>query len=509
MKRDLVRNAYLEKGRCRFSPATKFTSLKWSADSNQLLVTYDHGVHVIDTKVLEERVWLKNGTGGLGRVAAADFIGTDHLLVISEFGKAKLWHMNSAKALDLPDSKTTCDGSAWSSRPGKTSPGLFALLSRNGADDNLALHFPSINTASATIKLSTVDAQSLCWSPDGIWLAVVDLPTASPDLHIYTPDGHLFRSYPEGKDLEDGLGVKFITWSADGRCLALAKYDGKVELLNTKTFSPLAILEHNTTIDQSSLPQPEQAPVWQEVVPASNTHSYTLQPHPVSPPLSTNKTTSEPSELGVAELCFSSDGTYLATRDCRMLNTVWLWNMSTLAAHAVLIQHANVRSLTWHPSRPDTLMIDCAEGLAHVYRVSSSTPPLALLTGARSKARLSWIHTAAEAKSMIMATELNNFHIVYSEGQDETLSGTPKARAMAITRDAPFEEGGSDDSLFEVLSGRKPLPPKTAPSFTEMVDLDAEAEDTLAGSLEDTFREKKKGAEAQTEVDPLDDSEIF
>ncbi|KAK4632318.1 hypothetical protein CLAFUW4_02753 [Fulvia fulva] len=504
-KRDLAQNGYLEKGRCRFSPATKFTSLKWSADSKQLLVAYDHGVHVIDSEVLEERVWLKNGTGGLGRVATADFIGTDYLLVISEFGKSKLWHMNSAKALDLPNVKTTCDGQAWGLRPGKASSGLFALLTRNGADDNLALHFPSLTSATAPIKLPTVDAQLLSWSPDGRWLAILDVPTASPNLHIYTPDGHLFRSYPTNKDADDGLSTKNMAWSADGRYLALSKHDGKVELLNTKTFSPLAILEHNTTIDQSSLPQSDQAPVWLEILSASNTHSYSLQSHPVLPPLSTAKPTSEPSDLGVAELSFSSDSNHLVTRDCRMLNTIWLWNMATLSAHAVVIQHANVRSLSWHPTRPDILLIDCAEGFAHVYDVSSVSPPLALPTGARPKAKLSWVNTTAEAKSMVMATEMHNFQLIYPEGQDEMVAGTP--RATAITRDVPFEEGGSEDSLFEVLSGRKPLPPKTAPSFTEMVDLEAEAEeDTISGGpLEDTFREKKK----KVDVDPLDDSDIF
>lgn len=493
---------------CKLPPEAKIASLKWSADGSQILINHDRGLQVVDSKHRSSRVFLKNGTGGLGRIASADFIGNEHILVIWEFGKARLWHMNSGKAIDLPDSKTTCDGQTWQIRPGNKSPPLFAMLSRIGADDHLSLHFPSLRQPPPPTKLPASDAQGISWSPDGRWLAVLDVPTASPSLYIYTPDGHPFRSYPSSKEIEIGLGVKNIAWSPDGRILALTKHDGFVELLNTRTFMPVAMVEHGTTIHQHDVAKEDQAPLWQEIVSASNERSYTLQPQPVSPPLSKAKAGSEPKDLGVAEACFSADGSYLATRDCRMLNTVWIWNTATLGAHAVVIQHSNVRRLKWHPSRSQTLMIDCAEGFAHVWNVSSSDPPVALSTGALAKARLSWIEGPTVASPIIMVAEPSRFHLLYPEGQDELTDGTP--RSVSSHGSEAYEEGNSEDSLFQVLSGRKPLPPKTEPSYTEKVDLDMEAEDSFDGGLDDTFREKKKAVQqAQSEFDPLDDSEIF
>lgn len=484
---------------------TKVTSVRWSEDGSQILIVSDRGVKVIDVGILLDNALLNNGSGGLGKIVSAEFVGNEHLLAVWEFGKTKLWHVLSGKAVDLPDMKTICEGRAWQMRPNSNAKGLplFAMLHRMGAEDHLVLSFSSLAHALPLVKLPTNDAQSLSWSPDGRWLAIWDVPTASPCLHIYTPDGHIFRSYLSAKDGEAGLGIKQLAWSPDGRQLALSKYDGRVELLNTKTFTPVAVIEHNTTIDQKALPSEDQARVWQQVVSAANVRTYTEPPQPVSPPLSSAKPTTEPHELGVAELCFSCDGRFLATRDCRMLNTVWVWEVSTLVAHSVIMQHANVRKLLWHPAEPSLLLIDCAEGLATVYDVSTTDEPKMFSTGARPRASLSWISTPRGGRTTIMATEKTTFKLIYPDGQDDADIQEP---SPAVGGGEAFEEGASEDSLFDVLSGRKPLPPKTNPSYTEMMDLDVEAEDAVDGEqLEDTFREKKKAAMS----DPLDDSEFF
>ena len=74
-----------------------------------------------------------------------------------------------------------------------------------------------------------------------------------------------------------------------------------------------------------------------------------------------------------------------------------------------------------------------------------------------------------------------------------------------------FEEGASEDSLFDVLSGRKPLPPKMDQSYTERIDLEVETEDEdMTTRMDDTFVGKKmRTLRPGMEVDPLDDSQIF
>lgn len=86
----------------------------------------------------------------------------------------------------------------------------------------------------------------------------------------------------------------------------------------------------------------------------------------------------------------------------------------------------------------------------------------------------------------------------------------PESRSNTAAEEAAFDEGASEDSLFDVLSGRKPMAPKTEQSYTERVDFEVgatEDEDTATVGLDDTFREKV--ARRLPVVDPLDDSEIF
>ncbi|KAK0280236.1 hypothetical protein LTS16_001207 [Friedmanniomyces endolithicus] len=489
--------------------AKEVSTLKWSSDSANIAIVSNKLVEVQAVEGHAHPTRIENGSGSLGRFVGADFVGRHHLLTSWEFGRAKIWDLSTGKGTDLGDLKTTCDEPAWQQRPESTGDiRTVALLTRLAAEDTLTMHFPELSTSMQPLKLPTVDAKSMSWSPDGRWLAVLDTATASPSVYFYTPDAHQYRSYPSAANLEgDGcLGVKAINWSADSRVVALSRYDGTVVLLNTITFTPLAVIKHTTTVEQSNLPPHQQTPIWREAVSASNERSYALASQPVSPPLSRTKPTIEPVELGVAEASFSSNGSYLATRDERMLSTVWIWNVATLAAHAVVMQHSNVRKAQWHPTRASLVILDCGEGIAYLYDVATSSAPLAVNAPLPGSPTLSWVHTAAESKLAILAAARSSFWILYPEGAE---SVSDDARAGVEVGGELFEEGASEDSLLDILSGRKPaLPYEIEESYTKMVELEmGEADEGADVAFDDTFREKKK---ADTDaVDPLDDSQIF
>ena len=493
-------------------PARDITAVKWNEDSDHVAINSAQNIESIDLNDASHRVRLDNGSAGLGRFASADFIGSAQLLVVWEFGKAKLWDLSNGKGAELGDIKTLCNGDAWQIRPATASAARrsLATLSRIGADDVLNLYFPGLHKHHSSVKLPTSDAQSICWSPDGRWLAVLDTPTASPSIHILTPDGHLFRSYPPVAESDAYvLGIKAIVWSPNSQTVALTKYNGQIILLNTRTFTPLAVIEHTITIDQRSLPLEQQAPAWQETVSASGDRSYTAIVQPVSPPLSKPKPSLEPSELGVREACFSCDGNFLATRDERMLNTVWIWNTATLGAHAVIIQHSNVRRLHWHTTRPDVLMMDCGEGIPYHFAASSGQSPSPLQISAPSSTAFSWLHVEAGSTSAILASTKASFRILYPEGQPKRDDLAASQADSGADVDESFNEGGSEDSLFDVLSGRKPLPPKTEDSYTERVDMEVETgEEDATTRMDDTFVGKKK-SRRPIPADPFDDSEIF
>jgi uncharacterized Zn-finger protein len=119
---------------------------------------------------------------------------------------------------------------------------------------------------------------------------------------------------------------------------------------------------------------------------------------------------------------------------------------------------------------------------------------------------LTWLWTQPESKTIILATEKLKFALVYPEGQDDQATLPPQIEPNNL--EDSFYEDGAEDSLLEILSGRKPIHPKTEPSYTEMVD-DLVVEAATSEELDDTFREKKQRANVEPDFDPLDDSQIF
>lgn len=489
------------------------SSIKWSDNNARVLLSSTQSVEVLDLDDEAHRIRLDNGSGGLGRFISADFVGNDHLLTTWEFGRAKLWDLVTGKGVELGEFKTKSEGRTWAPRPSNGgSSQVLAFLSRAQAQDQVTIHFPSTSRTMEPTTISTADARNISWSPDGRWISVLDTAHAHPGLLILTPDGQPFRSYPTPAQESDenlDLGIKAITWSSDSRLLAISSHEHTITLLNTKTFTPLAVVEHSTTIDQQAVAPLEQAIIWQESVSASNARTYARSPQPVSPPLSRAKPNTEPSDAGVAEARFSADGRYLATRDENMLSTVWIWDTSTLCAHAILIQHNNVRRMHWHPARKDLLLLDCNDNIAYLFNASSDQAPTPIEATLSVTPLFSFAPSKSEdSKPVVLAATRTSFTLIFPEGKDEVRDVARSSQQPSDANAGADADGDMEDSLFEVLTGRTPAPAKTQPSYTEQVDLDADLEGDTAG-LEDTFREKRKGESSPMPPDPLDDSEIF
>ncbi|KAF2718792.1 WD40 repeat-like protein, partial [Polychaeton citri CBS 116435] len=472
------------------------TALKWNDDSTRILVSSAKFIEVISPEENVHRIRIDNGSGSLGKIQSSAFIGTQ-LLAVWEFGKAKLWDLETGVGVDLGDLKTTCDRSSWQVRSKDPNACLLAILSRHSAEDTLTLHSPSTSKSLEAVRLKTIDAQGLSWSPDGRWLALLDTPSAGQGVHIYTPSGHAFRSYPPTTDMEDiGLGVKAMIWSGDGSVLALTRFDGKIELLNTRTFTPFAFIEHTTTIDQHASSDSPLS-VWQEHVSAANERSYSHVTQSLTPPLSQTRPSTEPKDLGIVEARFSCRGQYLASRDARMLSTVWIWSARSLKSHAVIIQHTNVRRMQWHPDLEELLLLDCGENTCYIWDAAQpDQPPTPIVTAGQGTLSFSW--ASYLATTIIFAVSRSSFSLLYPWGNPQ-----PHLEPIQQAQDQTQEL--EEDSLLEVLTGRKP---QQEQSYTEQVSIEADAFSS-SEHLEDTFVEKSKAKTLQAEVDPLDDSEIF
>jgi WD40 repeat protein len=119
----------------------------------------------------------------------------------------------------------------------------LAILLKPEASDLLTIHEAHSYETISKVNLPTVDAQGLNWSPDGRWIAVWDAASNGTKVLIYTADGQHFRTYTGRSDVGSthDLGVKCIEWAPlkprqqNSEVLAIGKYDGTVDLLNTRT----------------------------------------------------------------------------------------------------------------------------------------------------------------------------------------------------------------------------------------------------------------------------------
>lgn len=223
---------------------SRFLCLRWSpivkgvGASNRLLISDEDTTRVWDLQDPDWCAVIDNGTGGMGKIANVEFGSDDsEILVFSSFGsKATVWSLWTGKSVEIKDPKFSRKGYGRSTT-GRN--GVFAILTRPGAQDTVSLHVPGNYGVIKSFAPQTVDAQGLQWSPDGRWLAIWDAPSTGYKVFIYTADGNLYRTY-QGDCFDDelkGLGVKAIEWSPNGDFLIVAGFQKMITLLGTRTVS--------------------------------------------------------------------------------------------------------------------------------------------------------------------------------------------------------------------------------------------------------------------------------
>lgn len=457
---------------------------------------------------------ISNGSGGMGKNVHVEFGATeDEVLVWSDFGACmKVWCLKTGRAVEVRDPKFSGrEGRGWGFRPSSTAKEgrgqVLALLCRSSGADVLLLLSARTYNIITRVELPTIDAVNLKWSPDGHWLAIWDAPSAGYKLHIYTADGHLYRTISrepaeevEAWDVE-GLGIKSVEWIPGSEKLAVGGWDRRVRILSTRTFAPVVFLDHTPVIHVPS------APVYTEHLDGQGNRSYVLTSQPLTPPkapLEKNETALM--KQGISLLAFNTDGTLCATKDDSTPSTVWIWDLQSLKPRIILIQYAPIKSLQWHPHDPSRLLIQTAHDspTMYLYTASSfspssstptqaSTPPPAIidLTPHISKPagslppkwHTSWLSTSRDKKNALVLGHQQGYVLVWPEGKD---------RILRFDND---EGEASDDSLFDILTGRTPVPRlRDGGHEGSRLGLDGSGDGGEEdGKLEDTFRGRGGG----------------
>lgn len=482
--------------------------------SNRVLLHDDNTVRVYDLRDDKWNAVINNGSGGMGKNVHIEFgANEDEIVVWSDFGAcAKVWCLRSGRAIEIRDPKFPGrEGKGWGYRPsGDERAGrgdVMAMLCRTSGVDVLMLLAPRTYALINRVELPTIDAAGLKWSRDGRWLAIWDAPSTGYNLYIYTADGHLYRTITRESSNDarewsvEGLGIKTVEWIPGTEWLAVGGWDRRVRILSTRTFAPVVFLDHTAAIDVPG------APVFSEQVDGQGNRTYTITPQPVTPPkapLEKNETSLM--KQGISILAFNSDGTLCATRDDSTPSTVWIWDLRSLRPRMILIQYAPVKTLQWHHDNPALLLIQTTNDSPTLYlyqasnlsastsaSTSASAPPPAILdlssritkpaSALPTKWTTAWLHTPADKKPVFTLAHQAGYILSWPYGKD------------AILRfDTPDGSDASDDSLYDILTGRTPVPRLSDSDGPDMDDsLLAEQQLVNEGegyrmSFEDTFR---------------------
>jgi WD40 repeat protein len=486
----------------------------------------DTSTRVYDLRDSKWSAVIHNGSGGLGRNVHVEFgAGEDEVVAWSDFqASVKVWCLRSGSVKEIRDPKFPGNqGRGWGYRPsGTSSPdveaagngypargGVMAMLCRTSGIDVLMLLAPRTYAQINRVELPTVDAAGLKWSRDGRWIAIWDAPSTGYKLYIYTADGHLYRTITRESSNDvrewgvEGLGIKSVEWVPGTEWLAVGGWDRRVRILSTRTFAPVVFLDHTAAIDVPG------APVYSEQVDGQGNRSYTITSQPVTPPkapLEKNETILM--KQGISLLAFNSDGTLCATRDDSTPSTVWIWDLRSLRPRMILIQYAPVKTLQWHHDNSTLLLIQTTYDSPTLYlyqasnlsastsaSTSASAPPPAILDLSSHIAKpasalptrwtTSWLHTPADKKPAFTLAHQTGYTYTWPFGKD-----------VVLRFDTPDGSEASDDSLYDILTGRTPVPRLPDSDGPDMDDsLLAEQQLVTEGeeykmSFEDTFRGK-------------------
>jgi WD40 repeat protein len=236
----------------------------WSAASDRILIASLDRIRVYSPTDLRFIATIMNPTSVAAKVTQVAFGATSNeVVVFADFGlKVTIYNLQTSKSVEIPSPKYYTPGTAAKGFSYRPHSAHLALLTRSGGKDILSIHANHTYEVTRSWTPDTIDAQGLAWSPDGRWLALWESAGQGHKVQIYTPDGHLYKSWngpttilEAEKDFAMGAGVKMVEWSANSDYLAVGDYSLRVSLLAVPSFSETLNLHHSSNIAPTDVMQ--------------------------------------------------------------------------------------------------------------------------------------------------------------------------------------------------------------------------------------------------------------
>ena len=189
--------------------------------------------------------------------------------------------------------------------------------------------------------------------------------------------------------------------------------------------------------------------VWEEQIDNANTRSYVRASQPSHPPSNISLAGTGTPKSGVSLLEFNANGTMFAARSDSTPSTVWIWSTKSPSAVACLIHHSPIRSIHWHHSVSDLVLLHCAidDPVIHLWKPSWDVPRALSLELASSGGRkeATWLCTDKRNYLRLMLGDAQTYTLAELGEDGELLQPCKLSMPIESSPDSRFDEGNSLD----------------------------------------------------------------
>ena len=325
-----------------------------------------------------------------------------------------------------------------------TSKGNFmALAERNEAKDIIGIYYTNKWTCIKKFLPATDDLQDVKWSYDNSALLIPDSPTLCV-MYIYSPIGDLISKI---ELYQYKMGIKCLDISPNGHYICLGLYDQTLRIFNNISYTCVTIFEH----DKEILNDIKVNYYKEEIINNEGETKYVQ----IKPPIDLKnenilKNNDKTTKIGISKMAFSSDNYFLATKNDKMPNILFIWDLNLMNLQFVLIQQNEVVFFEW--AKNENILFISTNNNKLYYFTLDSCKILQLFKDFNNNSLI----FSPDGKKM-MVKDTNNFIMVNinnNNNEEENEESTRKNYEinMKVEENYPNDEkeGNVDNNLNEI-----------------------------------------------------------
>ena len=287
---------------------------------------------------------------------------------------------------------------------------FMALAERNEAKDYIGVYFVNKWTCIKKFLTQTEDLQDVKWSYDNSALLIPDTPTLCI-LYIYSPIGDLISKI---ELYQYKMGIKSMDISPNGHYICLGLYDQSLRIFNNISYTCVTIFEHDKEILNDI-----KVNYYKEEILNNEGECKYIQ---IKPPIDlrnenilknkNNYINDKVPKIGISKMAFSFDNYFLATKNDKIPNILFIWDINQMNLQFVLIQLNEIVHFEWAKNK-NILFISTNNNKLYYFTLDSCK----ILQLSKDFNNKSLIFSSDGKKMMIKDT--NNFIMVNMDNNEE------------------------------------------------------------------------------------------